>query len=708
MSLRIKTLMVMSIMLLSLLVAIYFFSHVFILDGADRLEKQMMEGNVQKAINYFHEELHRLASTALDYAAWNDTYDYTLRPNKDYLESNYPDSTFTVNKIAFVYLLDKEEEVLFARGFDLLNELEAPLPADFHQQFTARSSIFLNNSDEFCVTGLIMLKEGPALLAARPIVRSDATGPAVGTLIMGRYLDSALVAKLEELLGIPISIYDATYNIAEPEKEVVESLIKDNRVTVRNQGDDYMAGYALLNDVFNDPALVLKVEGKRDIYLQNQSTLLYYLIALIIFGLVCAVVLIWFLEHNILQPLYQLNDLVEFVGTKRDLSSRIHLKANIEFTKLVHTINYMLETLEKSQVDLKESERRFKHLSFRDSLTGYYNRTYFEYEMDKLNKDLDNHLPLSIICADVDGLKIINDTFGHQAGDEQLKTAARIMAASIRKGDTLARIGGDEFCIILPGVKESVAIARRENIMRMVEEHNLSSPCIPLYLSIGMANADRDKDESIYQVFKRADDSMYSYKLSQTSSVKSKVIDILLAALAQRDFIAQGHAERLVRMAELMADKLRLSEEVKRDLILLAKVHDLGKIGLPDEILFKKGKLTRDEYEKMKTHTRSGYNIANRSKELAHIAELVLHHHENWDGSGYPAGMKGEEIPLPCRILSILDAFDAMTNERPYHRGNSKEEALKELKRCAGSQFEPRLVDVFVEIISEQMSNKAR
>ncbi len=351
----------------------------------------------------------------------------------------------------------------------------------------------------------------------------------------------------------------------------------------------------------------------------------------------------------------------------------------------------------KMEKALRESKERFEYKSFHDALTGLYNRSYFSEQLARLGKDLARSAPVSIILIDIDGLKIVNDTLGHQAGDDLLLSAAKIISESFREVDVVARIGGDEFCIILPGVDNKAALAKKNGISKAIRTYNRGNPPIVLSMSVGVATSEGVPEESIYDIYQRADENMYEYKLIQTGSQKSKVIDILLSALSERDFVSQGHAERLSAMAELIADRIHLTDDQTKNLILLAKVHDVGKVGVPDKILFKPRKLTAEEFETMKEHVRIGCHLACRSKELFHISELIRHHHEFWDGNGYADGLEGEQIPLECRIFSIIDAYDAMTNTRPYRKGISKKRALKELQRCAGTQFDPKLVNEFVE-----------
>ena len=355
----------------------------------------------------------------------------------------------------------------------------------------------------------------------------------------------------------------------------------------------------------------------------------------------------------------------------------------------------------QSEEKLLESEERFRYMSFHDSLTGLYNRAFFEEEMCRLNKDL-TRAPLSIICIDLDGLKIVNDTFGHKAGDELLKDASEIISSCFRKTDIVSRIGGDEFCILLPGVDGRIANKKKEELISMISRYNSRSPLLPLSMSIGVATTQSIEGENIYDIYQRADDDMYKYKISQSDSPRSKIVDMLLTALSEKDFMAQGHSVRMAGLALAMAERIHMPDSQKRDLILLAKVHDIGKVGVPDRILLKPGILDRDEYDQMKKHTLIGYNIASRSRDLSHISDLILHHHERWDGKGYPDGLKGEDIPLACRVIAIIDAYDAMTNTRPYRKAMSKVDSIKEVLNNRGTQFDPQLVDEFIKLI-EQM-----
>ena len=279
----------------------------------------------------------------------------------------------------------------------------------------------------------------------------------------------------------------------------------------------------------------------------------------------------------------------------------------------------------------KRYEEKLQFLSFHDSLTLVYNRGYFEEEMKRLKNSRD--YPISIIVADLDCLKIVNDSLGHEKGDLLLKTTAEILNRSVRANDIISRIGGDEFAIILPRTKANIAINIGKRISKNVEMFRKQNPEIPLNLSLGISTS-QDPSHSLVEVFKEADSNMYRNKLSCSSSSRRTIVKALLSTLAERDFISSGHAERLRLLTQDFGEILGLSLRQISNLNLLSSVHDLGKVGIPDRILFKRGKLDKNEWDEIQRHPEIGHRIASACPDLQHIADLILYHHEKWDGSG--------------------------------------------------------------------------
>ncbi|WP_051564680.1 diguanylate cyclase domain-containing protein [Desulfovermiculus halophilus] len=352
----------------------------------------------------------------------------------------------------------------------------------------------------------------------------------------------------------------------------------------------------------------------------------------------------------------------------------------------------------------KEYEAQLEYMSLRDRLTGLYNRAYFENEMERLGKSRD--YPITILSVDLDGLKLVNDTMGHKQGDTLLMTCARILKSSFRSSDVLARIGGDEFAAILPRTegRAGEGIARR--IVEQVRAHNAKgdSP-LPVSLSIGRSTV-QGRSESLARAYKEADDLMYRDKLHKGGDARSEIINSLLKVMEEKQYIDRSDVEYLQNLCLATGREAGLNRKQLSSLALLAQVHDLGKVGVADSILRKEEPLTEEEWEVLRTHPEKGYRIARSSTDLAEIAELILKHHERWNGQGYPLGIAGREIPVECRVLAIANAYMAMINERPHQRAMSRAEALQELWRCAGTQFDPALVQAFARIISREAENE--
>lgn len=341
-------------------------------------------------------------------------------------------------------------------------------------------------------------------------------------------------------------------------------------------------------------------------------------------------------------------------------------------------------------------QQQIEYLSYYDKLTGLRNRNYLEGIISSI-KPIDQN-KVGIIIGDANGLKVTNDAFGHDYGDKLLQTIADILKDYFNPEKSIAvRWGGDEFVIVVYDTTINQLDQMVQDIIHKCKTTENDGPLKP-NISLGFALYEH-KDVNLFKTLIRAENMMYQNKLVENESYRSNVVSSMENSLFEKSYETEQHALRVANCTETLGKALKLKRHEINELRLLGKLHDIGKISIDDSILSKKGSLNEAEWEIIKKHPETGYRIASNIKELSHIADAILSHHEKWDGTGYPQGLSKEDIPLMSRILSVCDAYDVMTNERPYKRKFTKEEAIEELIRCKGTQFDPKIVDIFIEKI---------
>ncbi len=390
-----------------------------------------------------------------------------------------------------------------------------------------------------------------------------------------------------------------------------------------------------------------------------------------------------------------------------------------EDEKIVATIGFANKDSDYSDIDIqaitvlmngvwiatkkREKEKVMElneYLAYHDHMTGVYNRRYFEEEFTRrINQ---NDFPIAILIGDVNGFKIYNDTFGHLEGDKALIEITRQLADHIDEKDVFARVGGDEFAITVSGKSEEEIrsyLNKLEKEIHNVLEGSNEDKLLTVSWGYGIQ---RKTNDTIDAVIKEAETFMYRSKYYSKKSTRGNAVNIIMKTLFEKSEREKKHSERVGALSESIGEKMQLGKGMTDRLHVAGCFHDIGKIGIDENILNKAEKLTDHEWEIMKLHTSKGAAIIENTAEYSEIANIVISHHERFDGTGYPNSLKGENIPLGARIVSVADAYDAMTNERPYKKVLSQKKAVSELIKCSSKQFDPKVVEVFVnEVLSE-------
>ena len=371
------------------------------------------------------------------------------------------------------------------------------------------------------------------------------------------------------------------------------------------------------------------------------------------------------------------------------------------YSSIIEYNNYkVLYSIIFDVTNREEAIEQIHRLAYYDFLTGVYNRRYFEEEFIRSNNK--ENFPLAIILGDVNGLKIVNDSFGHCQGDQLLKEATIRIKERLSCEHIFARVGGDEFGIIVKQSNEEEIKLLTNQIEEYVNNCNNETDKYHLSISFGYG-IQREKNDTLDELMKEAETLMYNRKNYNSRSLRNNTVNIILNTLFEKSESEKRHSERVGVICEVIAKKMRWFAQAVDRIRVAGSLHDIGKIGISEYILNKSSRLDNEEWKIMKTHTEKGARILRNTVEFKDIADIILYHHERYDGSGYPYGLKGEDIPIESRIIAVADAYDAMTNERSYRKALSEEDVVRELIECSGTQFDPEIVSIFMnEVIPEK------
>lgn len=350
-----------------------------------------------------------------------------------------------------------------------------------------------------------------------------------------------------------------------------------------------------------------------------------------------------------------------------------------------------------SKPENENLDQKALYLKYHDSFTGLNNRLYLSEELPKL--DIEENLPLTVVLCDVNKLKLVNDSLGCVVGDKLLKSFSSLFQLACQQGDLLARIENDEFACIFLNSDEEKAIQTIDRIKNQI----LNLPTNILNISVAFGHKTKTlPKEDINDIIKEAETVLSLEKSTEKHGLVKESIILILKTMFDKYRNEKEHSKRVSSICGQMGKHLNLSPSEIHKLKIAGAMHDIGKITIDEEVLYKKGKLTRREWIQVRNHAEAGYRILNSSDAFTKIADIVLQHHERWDGTGYPKGLKGEEILLSARVIAVVEAYDALTAFKTYRKQMTQDEAFSEILRCSGTQFDPEVVRVFIKFFKEQ------
>ncbi|MCS5421644.1 MULTISPECIES: diguanylate cyclase [Psychrilyobacter] len=689
------------------------------------LENKNVESRIDHADKILQSELEDLIIIAKDYAAWDDTYEIMAEedPDMDWVKENISEWIPSNFGMDFLLLTRNDMTIVDAYGLEEGGDQELFNKSEVRDILNGKYDDSIGYKKGEFPNGITMFNGKPYILSVTPVLTSDFEGPSRGALILGREISPAMLQNIKEKFGYDISIGLNNKLISTPETQIVADKFSDlllkNEKKIIKINDHDIVGQKIIPDISGLYKIRLYIFDSRYVFVSTLKLLKTNGNIVMFFSVGLILLLSYILKNVIVNPIISLQKQLVDMNQFNTLEY-IDIKGATEIKSMAQSFNTLVENL-----TVKEHENRvLKQQNHTDELTSLYNHRHFHQTMKhKINSEISS---ISIIFLDIDKFKVVNDLHGHVVGDRILKTIGEILNTYVPENLHAFRYGGEEFVVIAENytLNETYLLAEKLR-SEIVKSNALQNQCdgLPITVSVGLASCPEHTKNPL-ELLNKADRAMYFAKQNGRNQTyiynknienflkennkgfrqKEVLLDSALAfaaAIDAKDKYTGKHSEMVTKFSLLLAEKLGLSKEDKYVLRIGALLHDCGKIGIPDYIIGKTAKLTSEEYEIIKTHPVLGNTILKYIINDETVMSCVRNHHEKWDGSGYPDGLSREEISLHARIVTLADSFHAMVSQRPYRNALSIDTAIEELRKNSGTQFDPSLVEIFIQSVQE-------
>jgi putative nucleotidyltransferase with HDIG domain len=715
MTVRFKTIIAISLTILFLISVIFVFSVLFLRRHTTGQEENQMRVDVSRAFTALSEEIHKIDMFVYDYAAWDDSYAFINNRDEKYIESNLSDEGFLRNRWSYAVYVNTAGTIVCARGYDLEQKKPRPVPKSFLCALAKGSPLVTHTKPDSVKQGILVLNDTILLLSSRPILNTQYKGPIGGTFILARELTPAEIQQLSFRIGLSLALYRLNDTYAAAEIAAARPLCTSaNTIAVRLVSPVKLTGYLFINDVYGRPGALLCISSTRYLNQQLRRSELFFFIAFLVAGLLSSAVILFFMEKTVLSRLSDLAGFVSSVRSTDNLSARIEMPGGDELAQLAQSVNGMLTVLENDVSEQKQAE---------ESIRRQFGKLEALRTIDKaVAGTFDRQITLNIVLEqavgelDVDAADILLYNQESQilefAASRGFQTSA-LQHTRLQIGEGHAgRAVYEQTVIILPDLQDDSGAFSRAPLF--VHEGFVTYAGAPLYAKgqvVGVLEIFHRSALTIDQewleflqilagqaaiAINNADlfTNLQRYNIELRAAYDA-TIEGWSRALDLRDKETEGHTQRVTEMTVRLARAMGMAEHDIMHVRRGALLHDIGKMGIPDNILLKPDKLSDQEWVKMKMHPHYAYEMLSPITYLQKALAIPYSHHEKWDGSGYPRGLKGEQIPFSARIFAIVDVWDALTSDRPYRRGWPEEKTMEHIRSLAGTHFEPRLVEVF-------------